>query len=72
MLKHTKVIITGAAAGIGKAIVLACLQNGATVIACDINAEALNGLQEVCQSDNLNIYPIDVSCHSAVEAFLIG
>ncbi len=40
------VVITGAAAGMGKAITLTFLKNGATVIAVDLNEKALNELKE--------------------------
>jgi 3-oxoacyl-[acyl-carrier protein] reductase len=40
-----KVIITGAASGIGKEIVKQCLHEGASVIACDINEYSLHELK---------------------------
>jgi len=47
MLLQDKVaIVTGAASGLGKAIALEYLKEGATVIATDINAEKLNQLQQ--------------------------
>ncbi|MBQ2776753.1 MAG: SDR family NAD(P)-dependent oxidoreductase, partial [Peptococcaceae bacterium] len=47
MLLQDKVaIVTGAASGLGKAIALEYLKEGATVIAADINAEKLNQLQQ--------------------------
>jgi NAD(P)-dependent dehydrogenase (short-subunit alcohol dehydrogenase family) len=38
------VIVAGAASGIGRATVIACLEAGATVVAVDINAEGLEQL----------------------------
>jgi len=47
MLLQDKVaVVTGAASGLGKAIALEYLKEGATVIATDINAEKLNQLQQ--------------------------
>jgi NAD(P)-dependent dehydrogenase (short-subunit alcohol dehydrogenase family) len=43
-LKRRKIIITGAASGIGKEIVKQCLSKSATVIACNINEHSLNDL----------------------------
>lgn len=41
------VVITGAAAGMGKAITLNFLKNGATVVAVDLNQDALDELEKV-------------------------
>ncbi|MBQ5863697.1 MAG: SDR family NAD(P)-dependent oxidoreductase, partial [Peptococcaceae bacterium] len=47
MLLQDKVaIVTGAASGLGKAITLEFLKEGATVVATDINAEKINQLQQ--------------------------
>ena len=46
MLSTRKVIVTGAASGIGKAIVKQCLHEGASIIACDLNEQALRALKE--------------------------
>jgi len=43
-LKGRSVIITGAGQGIGKATALLCIEAGAKVLACDVNAEVLSGL----------------------------
>lgn len=70
LLNKTKVIVTGAASGIGRAIVLASLQEGAEVIACDFNKEGLENLVSVAGAgDKLHIYQVDVSCSSRVEEF---
>lgn len=44
-LSNIKAIVTGGAAGIGREIVLALLRQGASVLAADINAQALDTLQ---------------------------
>lgn len=70
LLIETKVIVTGAASGIGRAIVLACLQEGAEVIACDFNKEALENLVSVAAAvGKLHTYQVDVSCYDRVEEF---
>lgn len=61
MLSSLKVIITGAASGIGKEIVRQSLQNNAAVIACDINESALESLRGEMASVKLYTYSVDVS-----------
>ncbi|MCL6602465.1 MAG: SDR family oxidoreductase [Paenibacillus sp.] len=61
MLSSLKVIITGAASGIGKEIVRHSLQNNAVVIACDFNESALESLRGEMASAKLYTYSVDVS-----------
>ncbi|MDT3427036.1 3-oxoacyl-[acyl-carrier protein] reductase [Paenibacillus forsythiae] len=62
MLSHRKVIITGAASGIGKEIVKTSLREGASVIACDINGRLLEELKQGVEGcHNLHTYQVDVS-----------
>lgn len=69
MLKNRKVIITGAASGIGKEIVKHCLHEGASVIACDINENALNELEKSMGDHVLDTYQLDVSIYEEVARF---
>ncbi|WP_260285032.1 SDR family NAD(P)-dependent oxidoreductase [Peribacillus aracenensis] len=72
MLKNRKVIVTGAASGIGKEIVKQCLFEGASVLACDINEHSLNDL--MLSLDNrypLHTYQLDVSNHEEVVKFFV-
>ncbi|WJQ79754.1 SDR family NAD(P)-dependent oxidoreductase [Brevibacillus brevis] len=70
MLSNQKVIVTGAASGIGKAVVMHCLQEGAAVIACDLNQEALLALEdEMDRAKRLHTYCVDVSKYEEVAAF---
>lgn len=71
MLNNRKVIVTGAASGIGKAIVKQCLHEGASVIACDLNEQALRVLKESLDDSKilLDTYPLDVSKYEEVAAF---
>lgn len=70
MLKNRKIIITGAASGIGKELVKQCLHEGATVIACDINEDFLVELKRtVSNCSSLHTYQVDVSNYGDVAAF---
>ncbi|GIN39359.1 SDR family NAD(P)-dependent oxidoreductase [Heyndrickxia oleronia] len=70
MLKNSKIIVTGAASGIGKEIVKQCLKEGAVVIACDINEESLNDLKRSIDVRNvLHTYQLDVSRYEEVSGF---
>lgn len=72
MLKNRKIIVTGAASGIGKEMVKQCLQEGAAVIACDINEESLHGLkQSMDNHDRLYTYQLDVSKYEEVAQFFV-
>lgn len=67
--KMQKVIVTGAAAGIGRAIVEECQKNGYYTLACDINPEGLKQLVEDLPLINGEACVLDVSDYQAVEAF---
>ncbi|MCP1490522.1 3-oxoacyl-[acyl-carrier protein] reductase [Peribacillus frigoritolerans] len=72
MLKNKKLIVTGAASGIGKEIVKQCLHEGASVIACDINDHSLYDLKR--STDDcyvLHTYQLDVSNHEEVVKFFV-
>ncbi|MNZ42470.1 3-oxoacyl-[acyl-carrier-protein] reductase FabG [compost metagenome] len=66
MLKNMKIIVTGAASGIGMEVALHCLREGAKVIACDMNDGSLNSLKQTVGSDNLYTFKLDVSNYSEV------
>ncbi|WP_080873819.1 SDR family NAD(P)-dependent oxidoreductase [Oceanobacillus timonensis] len=70
MIHNKTMIVTGAASGIGKEVVLQCLEEGASVIACDRNKEALDKLQHITAiPDKLYTYSLDVSDYADVSAF---
>lgn len=69
MLKHQKVIVTGAASGIGKAIVKQCLEEEASVIACDLNHQALSALEKELDLAALHTYQVDVTNYPEVASF---
>lgn len=70
MLLNEKIIVTGAASGIGKEIVQHCLREGASIIACDINEQSLHELKSFMDAPrDLTTYQLDVSNYSQVLAF---
>jgi 3-oxoacyl-[acyl-carrier protein] reductase len=69
MLNAMKIIVTGAASGIGKEIVRLGLREGAGVIACDINGPALEQLESEMASGKLSAYRLDASHHREVKQF---
>lgn len=70
MIKSRKVIVTGAASGIGKEIVRKCLLDGVSVIACDISGESLQKLKLSLENRNeLDTYQLDVSKYLEVVKF---
>ncbi|MBO1002166.1 SDR family NAD(P)-dependent oxidoreductase [Pseudogracilibacillus auburnensis] len=72
MIKNRKVIVTGAASGIGKEIVKRCLHEGASVIACDINEHSLYDLKRLIDNRNdLHTYQLDVSNYEEVTRFFV-
>ncbi len=66
-LENKKIIITGAASGIGKATALLCVKSGADVIAVDVNKMALEDLCREIVSKNICTYIADVSKHDEVD-----
>jgi NAD(P)-dependent dehydrogenase (short-subunit alcohol dehydrogenase family) len=64
-------IVTGAAAGIGRAIALRVAEAGADLELVDINAEQLDLLQTEVASygTSVNVHAVDVSQRSEIEAF---
>ena len=62
------IIITGAARGIGSAITIRCLQDGASVLGCDRDRLGLEKLQGKIQSEKLSTFQVDVTLYSEVEA----
>jgi 3-oxoacyl-[acyl-carrier protein] reductase len=48
LINEVTAIITGAAGGIGRAIVLDLLQKGSRVLACDVQEDGLNDLATLC------------------------
>ena len=66
-LKGKKIIVTAAAQGIGKASALAFANEGAEVIATDINEDKLSKLKQ--ENNNINIAMLDSTDKNKVEKF---
>lgn len=67
-LTYKGVFITGAAGGIGRVLVDAFLNVGATVIAADINEAGLTDLEHASSSDLLSVQVLDISDQPACAA----
>ena len=61
VLKGKRIWITGASAGIGKALVQALCDHEAVIIASSRSADNLEELRKTCQYPNLHLYPFDVT-----------
>lgn len=66
-IKDSHIIVTGAGAGFGKAMVNYFLSKGAQVHAVDINEQALEELSKGQSTDLLELYQCDVSDNDQVE-----
>ena len=65
LLSNARIIITGAASGIGKSMALNFVNCNAIVYALDFNDSLLDALQKECP--RINVYPCDVSDNTSVE-----
>ena len=66
-LKNKKIIVTAAAQGIGRATALTFANEGAEVIALDINKEKLDELSK--ENSSINIHVVDATSKLEVENF---
>jgi len=68
-LNNRVAIVTGAAGGIGRAICRRFLEEGAHILAVDINADALKGLAADLGADETRLYPlaVDIADYAAVK-----
>ena len=66
-LKNKKIVITAAAQGIGRATAIAFTNEGANVIATDINVEKLNDLKNEFPSIQTEV--LDSTNKNSVEKF---
>jgi Short-chain dehydrogenases of various substrate specificities len=69
-VKGKNIIVTGGGNGVGRELVLQLLKKGATVIAIDINLDALNETVKIAGNSNkLFIYVVDISNKETVQLF---
>lgn len=69
-LKNKIAVVTGAASGIGRSLAMQFLNEGATVIACDINEAGLASLKSQTQnSDKLFIHTVDTGSKEQIASF---
>ena len=68
-LLHKTAVVTGAAGGIGQAIIRKLLAEGARVVAADLSIDALKVFNDV-PSDKLATFSVDVTDYSQVEAMV--
>ena len=66
-LKDKKIIVTAAAQGIGRSTALKFAEEGAIVIATDINHDKLSELKEI--NSNIKIQKVDATNKNDVETF---
>ena len=66
-LKNKKIIVTAAAQGIGRSTALKFAEEGAIVIATDINHDKLSELKEI--NSNIKIQKVDATNKNDVETF---
>ncbi len=65
-----KVWITGASAGIGRALAHAFISEGASLILSSRKVDALQRVKEECGADNIDILPLDLEAHDDLENIL--
>lgn len=66
-LKDKVILVTGGAAGIGKATVIKCLEEGAMVAFCDVNEKLSRQVAEELGSEKLLFMPCDITDEQADE-----
>lgn len=65
--KDKIVLITGAAGGIGESTVKILLENGAKIVATDLNQDSLDALKKKYPSENLAVKTLDVTDYEATK-----
>lgn len=68
-LQDKTIIITGAAAGIGRATAVKCVESGAKILVIDINENGLKELQSELGDDKVKIFNFDISKINNIKNF---
>lgn len=68
-VKDKKIIVTGAASGVGKELTRILLDKGAYVYGLDINPDNLKNLEKELNNDKLQTFQVDISKKEALENF---
>jgi 3-oxoacyl-[acyl-carrier protein] reductase len=69
-LQDRVALVTGGAAGIGKATAIRFAEEGAKVVICDVNAEAGQALAD--GNEAIRFYQVDISDREAVQTWVDG
>ena len=67
-LQDKVALVTGGAAGIGKATAIRFAEEGAKVLICDVNVEA--GQELAGAHETIRFYQVDISDRAAVQAWI--
>ncbi len=67
-LQDRVALVTGGAAGIGKATAIRFAEEGATVVICDVNAEAGQALADA--NEAIRFYQVDIADREAVQVWV--
>lgn len=70
-LHGKRVLVTGAASGIGRATALACARRGAAVVICDVNESGLQGTAQEIEQSGQQVFArrVDVSVRHEMREF---
>jgi len=68
-IKNKKIVVTGAANGIGKELTKQLLKKGAYIFGLDVSEDGLKNLKEELNSDRLNTYVIDMGSRESISNF---
>ena len=68
-VKDKKIIVTGAASGVGKELTRILLDKGAYVYGLDINPDNLKNLEKELNNDKLQTFQVDISKKETLENF---
>lgn len=66
-LTDRRILVTGAASGIGRATVLRLLAEGARVVAADVSEDGLEETKARADGDRLTVHRVDVSDEASVD-----